>query len=47
MKCVICNKEINGFGNNPWPIRGYGRCCDSCNSRVLMSRLALMLINEH
>ncbi len=30
-KCVICEKTFEGFGNNPDPIKGKGRCCDSCN----------------
>lgn len=38
--CVICKKEIEGFGNNPSPLSGSGRCCDLCNSKyVIPARL--------
>lgn len=38
MKCAICGREINGFGNNPWPIRTAeeARCCDGCNSEFVI-----------
>ena len=35
-KCCICGKEIIGFGNNPWPIKDSGCCCDECNSTVVI-----------
>ena len=31
MECCICGKEIPGFGNNPWPVKREGSCCDECN----------------
>lgn len=40
MKCCICGKEIEGYGNNPEPIKSKGVCCDSCNVKfVIPSRL--------
>jgi len=30
-KCVFCNKEFEGFGNNPAPVKMKGECCDKCN----------------
>ena len=30
-KCCICSKEIEGMGNNPYPVRTEGRCCRYCN----------------
>jgi len=45
MKCSICKEEINGFGNNPYPIRvsENARCCDRCNDKyVLYFRLGLV-----
>lgn len=43
MKCNICGKEIDGYGNNPWPICANddtkSRCCDECNQRVIQARL--------
>lgn len=41
MKCCICGKEFNGFGNNPWPVKMEGKCCDECNgAHVIPARLA-------
>ena len=30
-KCCICGKEFEGWGNNPWPVKEDGECCDECN----------------
>lgn len=39
MKCVICDQEIVGYGNNAEPIDS-GKCCDKCNKeKVLPARL--------
>ena len=35
MTCSICGKEIEGFGNNAWPINE-GICCDECNSKQVV-----------
>ena len=42
MKCCVCGKEFKGHGNNPWPlVKTEGsRCCDKCNSKVLVARFA-------
>ena len=42
-KCCICGKEIIGFGNNPWPVKDSGCCCDECNSRVVLQARIEML----
>lgn len=34
--CCICGKEIKGYGNNPWPVKKEGLCCDECNSEVVI-----------
>ncbi len=36
--CVICKKEFKGLGHNAQPLKD-GRCCDNCNSKVLIQRL--------
>lgn len=42
-KCIICNKEYTGMGNNAQPV-GEGRCCDKCNAEfVVIARLYQML----
>lgn len=39
-KCCICGKPLTGYGNNPWPVRDAGKCCDFCNlNRVIPARL--------
>ena len=39
MNCSICNNEIDDrFGHNAWPIND-GRCCDTCNSSVIVARI--------
>jgi len=44
MKCCLCKKEIpvevNGWdqGNNAQPLAD-GRCCDSCNNKVIAKRI--------
>lgn len=35
-KCCICGREIEGMGNNPYPIWKKGTCCDQCNSTVVL-----------
>lgn len=43
MKCCICEKTVNGYGNNPDPICSIddrvNRCCDDCNKFVIRARL--------
>ena len=37
--CCICGKEFEGWGNNPYPIKEDGRCCDECNNLVIIERI--------
>ena len=37
--CCICGKEFTGFGNNPWPIKENGQCCNECNEQVIIARI--------
>jgi len=34
--CVICEKEFQGYGNNPRPVHSSGECCDECNAAVVV-----------
>lgn len=43
--CCICKEKYWGFGNNPYPIRKKGRCCNKCNSKVIVARLKKISIN--
>ena len=39
--CCICGKKFTGWGNDPWPVKMEGECCDECNNnQVLAARLA-------
>lgn len=38
--CCICGEKIEGYGNNPDPVKKKGKCCDNCNSiYVIPARL--------
>ncbi len=42
MKCVLCGKKIDGYGNNPAPLANESKhsCCDECNvTKVIPARL--------
>jgi hypothetical protein len=30
--CCICGVTFRGYGNNPAPVKEYGRACDHCNT---------------
>ena len=38
-KCIICGNKFSGYGHNPDPISTKGRCCDSCNHIVIVTRI--------
>jgi len=35
-KCTICRIDIQGHGNNPSPVKEEGKCCDMCNSLIVL-----------
>lgn len=37
--CCICGNITYGYGNDPYPIKNTGRCCDQCNQLVVLRRL--------
>lgn len=44
--CCICGKKIDDVkhGNNPWPVKADGYCCDECNENiVLLERIKQIL----
>ena len=46
-KCCICGKEVDGWGNNPWPVKEDGECCDDCNNNeVIPARILHMYKNK-
>jgi hypothetical protein len=41
-KCCLCNKKVNGIGNNPAPLKKSGLCCEKCNiEKVIPKRLGV------
>lgn len=45
--CCICGSKFTGWGNNPWPVKEEGECCDECNGKyVLSARLVRMFGNS-
>lgn len=36
--CCICEKEFEGYGHNPKPIKDEGVCCDECNLHVVLPK---------
>lgn len=34
--CCICKEPYYGMGNNPYPIKERGRCCDKCDAEVVL-----------
>lgn len=40
IKCCLCNKKVNEFGNNAEPLITNGICCNQCDmEKVLPARL--------
>lgn len=39
--CSICQKPLDGYGNNAEPINN-GRCCDECNDLVVRARITII-----
>ena len=41
-RCCICGCIIVGYGNDPWPVKENGECCDKCNTtKVVPARLKM------
>jgi len=34
--CCFCGEKIEGYGNNPRPVKCEGHCCDDCNLSVVI-----------
>lgn len=44
--CCICRKEFEGYGNNPWPMRPNGRCCDRCDQMFVIPEKIRLVIKS-
>lgn len=46
-KCIICGKNFTEIGNNPFPIKKEGECCDKCNlEKVIPARINMLKNNS-
>jgi hypothetical protein len=45
MKCCFCKKEAGQYGNNAEPAMK-GRCCDKCNSKIVLPIRILQATNS-
>lgn len=41
--CSVCGETYEGFGNNAQPFNS-GRCCDKCNTDVVIERITAMIL---
>ncbi len=50
-KCCLCDKEVEGYGNNPRPLPIKNEndvCCDECNSsKVIPARIDKLIKNTN
>lgn len=45
--CCICGAKIDGWGNNSYPVKEEGECCDNCNNLfVIPARIYNMYHKE-
>lgn len=42
--CCLCKKKYTGWGNNAEPLKS-GRCCDKCNTKVILARIKQLFKN--
>jgi hypothetical protein len=34
--CCLCGEPYTGYGNDPWPVKDEGRCCNGCNTSLVI-----------
>ena len=44
--CCICGKTFDGYGNNPYPVKDNGVCCDGCNNDVVIPKRIRLMWNK-
>jgi hypothetical protein len=37
-RCCLCNDVVTERGNNPYPLKRYGLCCNICNIAVVVAK---------
>ena len=45
-KCCICGKQLTGMGNNPFPVKTSGRCCDNCNIKFVIPERIKQMVKD-
>jgi hypothetical protein len=45
--CCICGRKTQGYGNNPWPIKDHGKCCNECNEKVIKARIEMFITTSN
>ena len=46
-ECCFCKNLCGEWGNNPYPLKENGRCCDECNQDlVIIARILKIKIND-
>jgi hypothetical protein len=49
-KCCLCDKEVEGYGNDPRPLPmkdENDECCDECNlAKVVPARINLVILKS-
>lgn len=35
-KCCFCGETFGGVGENPWPVKEEGYCCDACYAKIAL-----------
>ena len=44
-ECVICGKQIAGYGNNAEPVM-IGECCNECNLHIVIPARIFELLGD-
>lgn len=44
--CCFCKRKFTGYGNSPAPVLFTGRCCDECNTSVVIAARLKLLSNK-
>lgn len=44
--CCICSKQFTEYGNDPWPVKDEGQCCNACNWNIVLPQRIKNLKNK-
>ena len=46
-KCCLCGKKVKEYGNNPYPLRARGKCCDKCNMDLVIPARIIAIYSKN